>query len=157
MRSSDTRASRIVRFLLYPLAVFAAACAAAEAVIHVLAFMESKLALKIDVLVIQLGLAGAVVLALFVSSAVAWKALGDDPWDAAIDGCPAWARWALGFLFAYSVANFVFYIVQMRHAAPSIEPTARVLRCVSGFALALYSAIFALLYSAIRTDSAARR
>lgn len=74
-----------------------------------------------------------------------------DMWKVALAGCPSWMRRAFYFLFAYSILNFVLFMITTGSQSKTElgEVPLSVVRGFSGHWMIFYGAAFAVLYSRI--------
>lgn len=69
-------------------------------------------------------------------------------WKNVLSGCPAWMRYAVYGLFAYAVANFIwFYAISRSVPEPEGDAPASVIRGFSGHWMMFYGAACAILVS----------
>lgn len=74
-----------------------------------------------------------------------------DYWKNILAGCPRWMRRTVYVLVAYTVINFIFFIVttpKQNFSSSHNEPTPAILRGFSGHWMLFYGVGFATLYSA---------
>ncbi len=81
-----------------------------------------------------------------------------DYWKTVLSGCPLWMRYAGYALFAYAIANFLWFMAtkgsQPHHKG---DGDASVIRGFSGHWLVFYGTAFAILYSAYRNPRLLQR
>ena len=83
-----------------------------------------------------------------------------DFWKVALSGCPVWMRYMTYGFFIYAVVNFAIFIILVSMHPPAKgggAPPPEVLHGFSGHWMAFYSAAFAILYAAARTEGSGPR
>jgi hypothetical protein len=79
-------------------------------------------------------------------------------WKNVLSGCPAWMRYAGYALFAYAVANFIWFIVTTRSGTSAQgDPPLSEIRGFSGHWMVFYGTAFAILLSAYRNPRLLRK
>jgi len=81
-----------------------------------------------------------------------------DAWKAALKGAPKWMNYMVSIFFAYAMVNFLLFMINAptgKQHGPDTPP--EVWRGFSGHWMLFYSAAFAMLYSAAKSDSASSR
>jgi hypothetical protein len=74
-----------------------------------------------------------------------------DYWKNVLSGCPPWMRYAGYALFAYAIANFIWFMVNSdSHANLQGDAPPSVVRGFSGHWMVFYGTAFAILFSAYR-------
>jgi hypothetical protein len=74
-----------------------------------------------------------------------------DLWKTVLSGCPPWMRYAGYGLFAYAIANFIwFMVVSSSNPAPAGDAPSLEIRGFSGHWMVFYGVAFAILFSAYR-------
>src|SRR5690606_678263 len=72
-------------------------------------------------------------------------------WKSVLSGCPPWMRYAGYALFAYAIANFIWFMVTTgSQPQPEGDAPPSVVRGFSGHWLIFYGAAFTILFSAYR-------
>jgi hypothetical protein len=95
--------------------------------------------------------------AVFVAQALVGDTHRRDFWKVILKGSPDWIRYMVYGFFGYAVANFLFFMTKAPTGGGGANPPAVVWRGFSGHWMAFYSAAFALLYSAARTEDRSLR
>lgn len=139
--------------LLFPFLVLSGIGLALSIGVHIAALLGVPIPGAELVWGLHLGIFTVWLPAVLVANRASRHAKRRDLWKVALSGCPAWMRIALYGLFAYAIANFIWFVAtgtNSGHQHLGDAPPPSIIRGFSGHWMAFYATAFAIMYSALR-------
>ena len=142
--------------LLWPLAGLSAIGLAVSLWVHFGALLGRKLIPSEYFWILHMGIFVVWFPTVVVANKVTMNVRRQDYWKVVLRGAPKWMLYMVYGFLGYAVVNFLYFMVTTQSAGQNRSGTSpEEWRGFSGHWMAFYSAAFAVLYSAARTESAA--